>query len=60
MKYVLLNPHACSGTARECIEPYVLSLNGNFKLVDMTKISSYADFFAPLSEEDEIVICGGD
>ena len=28
--------------------------------LDMTKIESYADFFAPLSEEDAVVICGGD
>lgn len=43
-----------------CIDPYVCTLKGNCKIVDMTEISSYGEFFAPLSEADEVVICGGD
>lgn len=60
MKYVLFNPHACSGTAKKCIEPYLATLSESYTLVDMTEILSYEEFFAPISESDEIVICGGD
>ena len=60
MKYVLFNPHACSGTAKKCIEPYLESLADSYTLVDMTEISSYEEFFAPIFESDEVVICGGD
>ena len=57
--YILFNRYAGCGKASE--EATQLSLNiENAELVDMTKIESYADFFASLDTADDVIICGGD
>lgn len=55
---IIFNP--LSGNGKGKIEAEALSarLNGA-ECVDMTKIESYADFFATHTDED-IIICGGD
>lgn len=58
--YVLFNPHAggnrCAKEAEllQALYPYDL------RFCDMTAIMDYAAFFASLSTEDEIILCGGD
>ena len=58
--YILYNPMAGNGMVQGELETLSSFCGGEAIRLDMTKIESYADFFAPLSEEDAVVICGGD
>ncbi len=58
--YFLFNPLAGKGRA----EHFALELDREnpdaTKCYDMTKIDSFSEFLTKLSEEDKLVICGGD
>ena len=57
--YFLYNPMAGNGGAAERAK--CLSVNyPNSEICDMTAIGSYKDFFDSVSEDDAIVVCGGD
>jgi len=60
MKYLLYNPLSGSGKSKEDAETYSLTLKSTFEIMDITKISSYREFFEKLDEKDEIYIFGGD
>ena len=53
---ILYNPLSGSGNGKTEAE----KLSGRGTLIDITKITSYEDFFASLNDEDEIIIAGGD
>ena len=59
--YVLHNPLAGHGKEKNDLE-ILKSLYGEENLVcmDMTEIVDYSAYFANLSAEDEVVLCGGD
>ena len=60
-QYVLYNPHAGNGRGEEnahALENIVVDTQLVF--CDMTKIESYSEFFASLSDGESIIICGGD
>lgn len=58
--YVLYNPLAGGGCAKERIDELVKSLGEDAKLCNLTEIESYADFLSTLSPEDVIILAGGD
>lgn len=60
MDKILYNPHANNGHGEEQARVIEKMLDTELVLYDMTKIESYTDFFAGLSEDDKIIICGGD
>ncbi|MBP5183521.1 MAG: diacylglycerol kinase family protein [Lachnospiraceae bacterium] len=61
-QYILFNPKAGGGTRRDQLEnePALKAEGFENAFVDLTGIGSYKDFFAGLSAEDRVVICGGD
>ena len=60
MNYVLYNPHSGKGLARDEANNFIQTSVEESKLVNMTEIDSYPEFFASLSEEDCVLIFGGD
>ena len=60
MKYVLFNPYSCNGEGEKTVQTYTETVQGEYKLLNMTEIESYTEFFGGLAAEDEVVICGGD
>ena len=56
-KFAIYNPHAGNGITDETVKSF---LSPDTELVDITKIDTYADFFATKSSDDTIIICGGD
>lgn len=58
--YVLYNPFA--GWGKKDNDPEILSTLYEYSLTyqDITQIKDYANFFAPLGEDDSVIICGGD
>ena len=59
MQYLLYNPHANNGHGEEQAYALKETLDSESVLCDMTKIDSYTDFFADLSGDEKIIICGG-
>ncbi len=60
-KYVLYNPVAGNGNGRIQVKKLAERLGEkNTVLCDVREIASYADFFAQLEEDAEVVVCGGD
>ena len=59
MKYVLINPLSCNGEGMNNAQAYISTQPDAIK-INITEISDYSEFFSKLSDEDEIVICGGD
>ena len=57
--FILYNPKAGNGKRQGDLDTLAVFC-GDSTRVDMTAITSYADFFAPLGEEDSVIICGGD
>lgn len=55
-KIALYNPCAGNGISEEKLTGII----SDCELVDMTKISSYSDFFADKTSDDTVIICGGD
>lgn len=58
--YILYNPFAGVGKGKEKSEKLLSTLKGEVILQDMTTIKDYKTFFAPLSSEDKVILCGGD
>ncbi|MBR2723864.1 MAG: diacylglycerol kinase family protein [Ruminococcus sp.] len=58
--YVLYNPLAGDGKAEEKITKLSDFFDAELVNMDVTKISDYKDFFAGVSAEDAIILCGGD
>ena len=57
---ILFNPMAGHGTSEEKAKALAEKLGNGATLCDITAISDYADFFASLTENDSVIICGGD
>ena len=57
--YILYNPYSghggSKGRAEELQKQY-----GDATITDITTIKSYEEFFAPITKDDAVVICGGD
>lgn len=58
--YILYNPLAGYGGSEEKARALGETLSGEVECRDVTAIADYAAFFAPLSEEDCVILCGGD
>lgn len=57
--HVLFNPHAGNGTGEAAARGLHMP-EAELVFHDMTKIDSYADFFARLPEQDSVILAGGD
>ena len=60
MKYVLYNPLAGKGDAKEQSAALAERYGNDIIFKDITTVADYADLLAPLSEQDLVVVCGGD
>ena len=61
MSYTILyNPIAGNGSAKNEIEALATFCGGEPSYVDITSVSSYAEFFATFGADDAILLCGGD
>lgn len=62
MKYhVLFNPHAGNGTGEASSHKLdVLLKNDSLRYYNMTEISSYAELFAEIPNDETIILAGGD
>ena len=58
--YILYNPLAGTGTGKAESEKLAATLTGDVALLDMTAIADYREFFAPVTAEDTVILCGGD
>lgn len=61
-QYILYNPLSASGRGEELVRSAaVLQLDKlESEMLDVTKLSSYADFFARVEPESRVILCGGD
>lgn len=61
-QYILYNPLSASGRGEELVRSAaVLQLDKlESEMLDVTKLSSYAAFFARVEPESRVVLCGGD
>ena len=57
--YILFNPLSGNGQAKSKTEELKKTYEDS-EVVDITTIESYKEFFAPLTENDTVIICGGD
>ena len=57
--YILYNPFSGNGGSQAKAEELQTKL-GNAEIFNITAISSYEEFFAPITEDDAVIICGGD
>ena len=58
--YIIYNPHAGIGNGESEAQKLTALYGTDVLLQDMTGIESYAEFLAPLTAKDQLVICGGD
>ena len=58
--YVLYNVNAGNGTVKESIKLLYPIIKEDVSYVDMTKITSYENFFQGLTKTNKVIICGGD
>lgn len=58
--YLLYNPQAGHNDTSKDIEQLRKQIDGAVELSDITQIGDYATFFANLSPDDVIILCGGD
>lgn len=59
--YALYNPRSSNGKGEEKAHRLDhITLNRELEYVDITKITDYKEFFGKLSEDDGIILCGGD
>ena len=58
-QYILYNPHAGNGTAKEAAEKLAADSTSAI-LLDMTAIGGYASLLADVLAEDTLTVCGGD
>ena len=59
-QFILYNPLAGNGTAKEAAERLAAASSAEAVLSAVTKITDYAAFFAGMTPEDTLTICGGD
>ncbi len=57
--YVLFNPLSGNGNAKARADE-LCGLYENAEAIDVTTISNYKEFITPLTEDDTIILCGGD
>ena len=57
--YILYNPFSGNGGSQAKAEE-LKGQYGSAEIFDITTIASYEDFLTPLTEDDAVVICGGD
>ncbi len=60
VKYILYNPISGNGKAKEYAEALKAKTEGEVMLADITGINKYDVFFNGISEDEELIICGGD
>ena len=60
MKYVLYNPLSGDGNGKEIASKLDMLYGEDMTLVNVTEIPNLSDFALALTEDDAIVICGGD
>lgn len=60
MNYVLFNPHAGNSSYESKLKKLNEIFTEDSKIIDMTELSDYKSFIASLSDDDFIVLCGGD
>ena len=58
--HVLYNPLAGNGDSKATLDKLSALLDGSLSTHDITKITDYKEFFAPLGEDDAVVLSGGD
>ena len=58
--YILYNPLAGSGTAKEDVKRLQKLLKGDTACFDITEITDYAGFIGNMAQDDYLVIAGGD
>lgn len=58
--YVLFNPHAGNGIDIENVTHLSDLYNCDFIYKDITEVSDYTEFFAPINADDIVILCGGD
>ena len=59
-QFILYNPLAGNGTAKEAAERLAAASSAEAVLSTVTKITDYDAFFAGMTPEDTLTICGGD
>ena len=59
-RYILFNPLSGNGKSEDDSELLAKYYGGECELKDITGITDYAAFFSGLTDEDSVVICGGD
>lgn len=57
--YILYNPYSGNGSSQAKAEELKVQF-GDAAIYNITTINSYEEFLAPLTEEDAVVLCGGD
>ncbi len=58
--FVLYNPHAGKKVAEHHLDFLKERYEGEMIFRNLTEIEDYTDFFAPLTSEDRVILCGGD
>lgn len=59
--YILFNPYSRNGHGAEIAHKLDRILtDGSLEYRDMTRLGSYSEFFSSLSENDKVIVCGGD
>ena len=57
--YILFNPYAGYGDSENKANELKNKFD-NASVINVTEIGSYSEFLAPLTEEDAVILCGGD
>ena len=57
--YILFNPYAGYGDSENKANELKNKFD-NASVISVTEIGSYSEFLAPLTEEDAVILCGGD
>lgn len=60
MKYFIYNPCSGHGKAVEYANAEKAKNEEGIRLVDITAIKDYAEFFSKIGEDDSVTVCGGD
>ena len=60
MKYILFNPLSGDGESESGAISYSKRIEGDYKIINITELGSYADFVSAISEDDEVYLFGGD
>jgi len=58
--YILYNPIAGHGNMKQTAQSLAANYENEAICLDLCALESYADFFAKLSSDDQIILCGGD